>query len=550
MCLLAHRAMCVQRVVIGVAQQADSLPKEVQAAYHAGASTIVIRPGVYLLPNTGQPLFECIGWKNVTIDATGATLILTGVQWGEECFVFNRCRDVTLKGGVITQNAVTCYQGRIVSVEKDSRGNVSALWKPDSGYPSLPAGTSRFPGAINVVDQNTHKLKAGDGDYYNPQVSPAAAGEWKINFNTPHILLTPGDWLVGRYGNAPIKLHLINCHNCVMKNVTLERNGFAPIREEGGGGNHYLHCTWKTGPPPPGAKQPLLVTNSADGMHMTGSNPGPDIEACQFHGVFLDDCIAIHGYFTNIKSVDGDTFTTDKPAGNNAAAGQKIRISAADGFYADVLVTAVKQNANGTTTVTLAQSLPVPAGAKFSNPACNGEGYKIIGCHIGDTRSRGILAKSDRGLIEDNSIQHCGMSAVSLGPEYYWGEADYVHRVMVRNNYIAYNGGASYGGPALWVHGHGAAGNSYVTIENNRFRSNYQGDIVLEWGKHFVVEGNLLEAAKTWPQTTTKVNPIRLNECEQVTLLRNVFRASSFWNLPFASVQKNVEGLLDYDTQR
>ena len=117
--------------------------------------------------------------------------------------------------------------------------------------------------------------------------------------------LEVGDWLVARYGDPPNKIFLSNCRDSTIKDVTMLRNGFAPIFEDAGGGNHVLNCHWKLGPKPDGASDEPLVTNMADGLHSVGASPGPDIENCTFEGFFLDDCIAIHGDFQKIQSADG-----------------------------------------------------------------------------------------------------------------------------------------------------------------------------------------------------------------------------------------------------
>ena len=145
------------------------------------------------------------------------------------------------------------------------------------------------------------------------------------------------------------------------------RNGFAPLREEGGGGNHYLHCVWALGPRPGARPKSPLVTNAADGMHMTGSDPGPDIENCDFQGVFLDDCIAIHGGFKTIKAASGTAVTLDGGAGD-IQVGEPARISDQKGFFAEGTVMAIKDNGDKTTTVTLDKDYGVPAAAKMSNP--------------------------------------------------------------------------------------------------------------------------------------------------------------------------------------
>ncbi len=519
------------------------LEAELQSAYRHGFRQIVVRPGVYILPNTGGPVFSLTKWRDATISGSGTTVVMSGVTWGEDCFTLQQCQNVVLKGFTISQSEVPNYQGRVLRVEKDTKGRLNVVWKPDVGYPKLPAATTRFPGAINIVDQHTHELKVGDGDIYNAPTRPASNGSWLIDFGTSRVLLSVGDWLVGRYGSPPIKIHLLSCRNCTVEDVTLLRNGFAPIREEGGGGNVYRNCIWRPGPMPSGADTPDLVTNAADGMHMTGSYPGPDIENCDFRGVFLDDCIAIHGYYSQVKSVAGSTIITTKPAGVNAIVGGRIRISNEHGFYEEANVTAVHNNPDGTTSVTVSSSSPIPVGAKFSSPHADGDGYKIIGCHLGNTRSRGILAKADNGLIENNVITHCGMSAISLGPEYYWGEADYVDSVLVRGNNIQYNGGATYGGAAVWVHGHGAQGNDHILITNNRFFSNYQGDVVVEWARNVAVTSNNIKAPHKWPSTIQQTSPIKLDNCAGIALVGNTLLNTTFWQLPLVHLGNNVSKL-------
>ena len=110
--------------------------------------------------------------------------------------------------------------------------------------------------------------------------------------------------------------------------------------------------------------------------------------------------------------------------------------------------------------------------SKASNPRHNGAGFKILNCTLGNTRSRGILIKADHGLIEGNTISGCGMSAISIGPEYYWGEADYARHVTVRGNKLSENvlNGSAAG--TIFLHGDGAIGNADITISDNFFDRN------------------------------------------------------------------------------
>ena len=530
-------------VTVGDPKNPAGIAQAVQAAYDGGARRIVIKPGVYLLPNVGHSTFQWEGWKDVTLSAYGVTLILTDLAWNHNLFDLRHCADVTIQGGTLSQNQITSYQGRVVAVGTGPDGKATCDWRPDRGYPVPPADARKFPGTANVVDAHTRRLKVGNGDFGDLPMESVRNGTYRLRFTQTVLPFGVGDWLVGRYGDAPFKAFLDGSRNCTIKDVTMMRNGFANVREDGGGGNRILHCIWALGPRPAGATENPLVTNAADGLHSTGANPGPDIENCIFQGVLLDDCLAIHGSFQTIKSVDGPALTVEN--GNAALkVGDPARISDQKGFFGEAIVTALKDNGDKTTTVMLDKDLGVPAGAKLSNPHADGAGYKIIGCHLGNTRSRGILAKSDNGLIQGNVIEGCGMAAISLGPEYYWNEADYVQNVVVEGNVLRENGGATYGGAAILVHGDGAMGNKNIVIQNNRLFSNYQGDMQIEWAESMTISGNVLVGATRWPEGMALQSPISLANCRGVALRGNIVHNPGVYKTPLVAIGANVTDAL------
>ena len=223
--------------------------------------------------------------------------------------------------------------------------------------------------------------------------------------------------------------------------------------------------------------------------------------------------------------------------------GQPARVSDQKGFFAQGTVLAIKDNGDNTTTVTLDKDYGIPASAKMSNPRADGAGYRIIGCHLGSTRSRGILAKADGGLIRGNVLEDCGMSAVSLGPEYYWGESDYVQNVTVEDNVIREVGRAGYGGAAILVHGDGAVGNRDIVIRNNRMSSNYQGDLDVQWVNGLTVAGNVITGAAQWPPSISTQSLVSLANCRAVTLSGNAVHRASAYQTPLVRVGDNVTGL-------
>lgn len=544
--LASSLAAAPKSVTVGDPKTPGMLAVTVADAYKNGARNIVIAPGVYVLPSTGHSALELHGWRDAAISASGVTLIITDLTWEHNVFDLRDCVNVTVQGPTLSQNKVTAYQGRVIAVGTADDGKATCDFKPDAGYPVPPAVAKGAKGGflggdVNIVDQKTRKLKLGCGDFYGVPGEDLGNGTFRVYFNQKILPFGVGDWLVGRYGDAPFKVYLNNCQNCTIKDVTMMRNGFAPIREDGGGGNHYLHCRWALGPRPGTATVEPLVTNAADGMHMIGSFPGPDIEDCVFGGVFLDDCIAIHGGFTAIKSVSGPTLTLEKDGG--LVVGQPARISNEKGFFGEATVTALKDNGDRTWTVTLDRDLGVPAEAKVSNPRRNGAGYKIINCRLGGTRSRGILIKADNGVIQNNVVEGCGQAAISLGPEYYWNEADYVHNTTISGNTFRENGIAAYGGAAILIHGDGAMGNANLTLRDNRFESNYQGDVQAAWIDGLVIANNTLTGATVWPTFLDKHSPITLSHSRNVTMRGNVVKNAGSYKAEVVAVGEDVLGV-------
>ncbi len=543
----AGSAWAAALVTVGDPKQPGQLAQAVQDAYTHGARRIVIRPGTYFLPDVGHSAITLDGWRDATVSGYGATLILTDLTWMHNAVDMKNCVGVTLAGLTLSQSKITSYQGRVVAVGKDEDGKDYCDWKPDAGYPIPPEHDKGFLGGdVNVVDAKTRLFKVGAGDFYGISYQALAGGLFRAQMKNGARGGVVGDWLVGRYGDAPFKVYLSSCHDCTVKDVSLVRNGFAPLREENGGGNRYLHVVWALGPPPAGGSEAPLVTNSADGMHMTGAYPGPDIERCVFQGLFLDDCIAIHGYLQTVTAVNGPALTL-KGGVRALKVGAPVRLSNTKGFFGEASAASVKDNGDGTTSLVLDKDLGVPLDAKLSNPLADGAGYKIIGCHLGNTRSRGVLAKADNGLIENNMIEGCGQAAISLGPEYDWGEADYVRNVVISQNVIRGNGRCSYGGGAVLVHGDGAAGNRDIVIQDNRFFANYQGDIDVQWAEGLIVAGNVITGATTWPSAIPLQSPISLANCRAVVLRANVIRNPGAYRPALVSLGVNVTTLQGND---
>ncbi len=244
--MMAGAAPLTPKATVGDPANPGALGQAVQDAYKNGARRIVIKPGVYVIPDLGRSALTLDDWQDATLSAYGVTVIITDEKWNHNVVDMHRCANVTVEGPLLSQSTVTSYQGRVIAVGIGADGKATCDWRPDAGYPVPPDTEPKgfLGGDVNIVDAKTRLLKTGNGDFYGLHAEALGDGSFRAHFNQATLNFGVGDWLVGRYGDAPFKVHVADCRNCTIKDVTMMRNGFANVREEGGGGNHYLHCVW------------------------------------------------------------------------------------------------------------------------------------------------------------------------------------------------------------------------------------------------------------------------------------------------------------------
>ena len=199
--------------------------------------------------------------------------------------------------------------------------------------------------------------------------------------------------------------------------------------------------------------------------------------------------------------------------------------------------------------LTLDKAVSAPAGAKAGNPDRCGKSYKIIDCVLGNTRSRGILVKADDGVIRGCSIDGCCMSAVSIGPEYYWNEANYCWNVTVTGNRFRRNAlrNNSRADGVIFLHGDGAVGNRDIQITNNVFDGNYSPFMMnLGWADGVVVADNIINTPSPLPLQDAGYI-VSLHDARNVRLIRNTYRQPGPSVAQAVGIGKDVAGVTGND---
>ena len=474
--LIAHAG-----VTVGSPDNPGALPAQIYEAYQKGARDITIQPGAYALStmNTGDTIL-LKDWNDAVVHAPNVTLIFQDERWEHRPLHLLRCRNVKWEGGILSFPTPSFTQGRIMASHLEDDGAISYDWKIDAGYSRNPV---IFPdlskGTFNTIDPSTRRMKVATGDWRPIRYEKLQDDLFRLyDVKGAKPGFAVGDWLVTRSAGGGSLAQLDQCDHCTLDDVTFHNGGFATMFDtEGKGGNHYLNCTIEPGPRPPDATVDEMVSCGADGLHSDGTMQGPDIEDCKFFGNFLDDCIAIHGMFSQVLRVQGRTVLLANAKGRPEV-GEPLRITNPAGVFIQAVVQKISYP-NNQVEVVLDRDVSIPqaqietsdpaAGTKASNPARSGQGYIVKRCTLGNTRGRGILAKADNGLIQDCTIENSAMSGVSLGPEFSWDEANYCWNIQVIHNVLRYCARDNGDEGSVFVHGDGAIGNRNIKIQDNFF---------------------------------------------------------------------------------
>ena len=85
-----------------------------------------------------------------------------------------------------------------------------------------------------------------------------------------------------------------------------------------------------------------------------------------------------------------------------------------------------------------------------TSPSANGNGFAIVNNTVGNLRGRAMIIKSSDGLIAGNTLFNLMHFAIELAPEWAWQEADFVHNIVIRDNFIDTNGTGIWLGIDPW----------------------------------------------------------------------------------------------------
>lgn len=550
-----------------IVRDSAALQKEITDAYQAGRKKFVIPAGTYRLQDSAKGAYLTFAdLKDFEIDATGVSFLRTDpLRGGVE---FRHCQRVTLRGLTLLNETPPFTQGVLEAL--DPQGEWYDV-RIDRGYPQWldqPHPDLKQLRAT-VIIPGTRQYKEGSMDCFFSHAERTGPDTFRLFFRKESKLdpkthpAAVGDWLNFR-GVVIRDILLAGCERMVIDQVTVKGGGGFCVMEEGGeGGNRFTYKITYGNRPAGADKDPLLASN-ADGFHSRGMRQGPILENCFFEGMH-DDGIPIHGSFAMVAEGSGnkvimtggyflragDPLRFYDPHGSFAAEGRVTSITPMPDYKLTQQVAGFRR---GRTLrfVEVTLDRPVEVGFQYvvSDSAANGAGYIIRNCTIRNHRARGLLLKSDDGLVENNVIEGSTIAGIVIAPEIWWHEAGYSRNVVIRNNVIrraGYSTAGSSDHQAGAITICGAAGepdkivpvyqdeavarvkpdHANIIIENNTIEDCNGVNLLLGMARNVTVRGNKFNHAQkqqTARGVASGVDPASLvwiYNCEDVTFEGN-----------------------------
>jgi len=446
---------------------ARELRASIEAALAAGEKSIVFPPGNYRFDREQGLLFR--GLQDVWFKAEGACFWF-GQTHGIR---FENCKNVRLTGLTIDSDPLPWVQGVIEKINPESE---TIVLRMDPGY-TLPKGATAEEKRFRMIffDPETRRELPVKDDWVTEWEPDGERGLKLLKLASSRVFHDPvpgrpvraGDLLAlfTTYGSGA-NIHLHGCEGMTIESVTnYAASAFAFHETTGKGGNRYLGCKLIRRP----ATNRLMAAR-ADGFHSSLMEKGPWIEDCEFSHTG-DDLLAIHGFFGMVfKILSPREYLVATPFGCPFRAGSKVEFLEATGMGTPRLATIARlEEVSDPAILDEARSLPQTimdttklrirdmnhvnvtrivleadlAAGMFdvvsSGDFC-GRGAVVRNNHLHDGHVRGLLAKTEDLLVENNTIERTGQGGIVIKGEFYWLEGPFSKNIRIINNTLVRNG--------------------------------------------------------------------------------------------------------------
>ena len=445
----------------------------------SGNSRIVVPKGVYEIEPNGPKetvYFRLNGLRDVTIDFSGSKLV---GKVATRLFNIEGCTNLVLRNFTVDYAFLPFTQAVIEKVDAERSWDVRVI----DGYP-VPEISYELGGGMKD-HADFWPIQAYDGktlEWVNPMRFQDNVAIVRTGERTYRI--SGGKDRAGKVGDIAVWsikqrdrptewecLYSRGCANCLFEDITMYAtpHGRAFI-EYDACGNVYRRCRVRRCPPEEdtvrrGLKR--LRSGNHDGFISKNSYRGMTLEDCEatYH---CDDCVNISGMYCLVSANrDGRLRVLGNWMDVVCEVGDAVQIMDRKGVTHEAVVR--EWNAAGEVTyeerkwlddekssgivfglsrdvkkafdVVLDAPLMLERGSVIISHNRMGDGFRIVNCRFGHSRSRGLLLKASHGLVENCLIEDCAGAGVALTTEYQWLSGGCSSDVTVRGCTIRGNRG-------------------------------------------------------------------------------------------------------------
>lgn len=565
--------------------------KEVYYAVQNGESYIKIPPGNYRVNNEKVGAFIINGAKNLHIDAEGA------VFWSdtnESVFKINNSSGCKINGLTIDYDPIGAIQGTVLSVDEAGK-TFDILLDNGCPVPDCEWNKAAADGKMKAIffDENGEKMIEGQMDYTN-SITDKGNGVYaiglKLNTRFSNSLPDCQKIKAGMRYVSPWRrsttIELKNSDNMTFEDITVyAASGFAIGENYGEGGNIYRRIKQIRRP----GTDRLLASN-ADGIHSGGVKKGPLIEDCIF-SYAGDDLLNIRGFYDVVlEKESGNTFIIGIPEEElNFSPGTELRffdinnfdkegsaivlsveeyngetaLKAAENIVENMRARGISLNPNlGTSVVpfrcyrvTLSEDVDADIYSIAESKDYCGSGAVVRNNVFDSTVTAGARIRCSDALIENNTFNRCGESAVVIRGERYWLEGGFSDNVIIKNNIISeacclnpardnlYSAAISVSASVNFYNSPSAAGNAAnIVVIGNKIQKSY-GQAALLWDTENVVfDKNIIDNPFYSGSNAEKLDNfgVWIKNCANVQTGSNIYN-----NVPEGIIKEQKENITE-----
>lgn len=472
----------------------------------SGQRVIRIPPGTYRLRPVDKQHLIFKGHRDVKILAEGVEIIATQTT---RVITISNCENVSISGLTVDFDPLPFTQGRIVEMSEDKLQHTIEL---DSGYPTTETVQAL---KYEIYHATEHRLLWGS--YFDSQVEVVSPTRLIVRKHERYVKAGPnveevGDRIViasnfAPGGSIPHAIYIERSTGTTLEDVKLYSSNMFGFFEWRSSASKYIRCSLLPRPLDTDPLKPSTArirSGHADAFHSKHAKVGPTYIECRM-GYMADDGIAINTDYHVAVAVEEDRktlavlakradelelspgeeleiwSTNGRMLQGNRVANVALKGTVDEARRALVISSPIRPHWKAPGTVWISQEwtiqldTEIPDDIEFplfiASVAKRGDGAVIQNCHIGPTRSRGILVKSSNIEIRDNIIADTHGEGIKMAPEIWWLEAGHSHNVTITGNQLSRI--RSFGIQIASRNGQEkfspAGAHSNITIENNQF---------------------------------------------------------------------------------